>query len=86
MQELEECLAGLLDAVRPVERIEKVHITECQGRVLAEDVVSEIMVPPFPKSAMDGYAVRGTDTVGASAKTPVCLEVLGELLAGDYRQ
>lgn len=84
--EIEECLAGLLQAIQPIDRTEKVHITECQGRVLAEEIVSDKMVPPFPKSAMDGYAVRAEELAEASGTAPVCLQVAGELLAGDYRQ
>ena len=40
------------------------------------------MVPPFANTAMDGYAVRASDTAGASDATPVALRVVGELAAG----
>ena len=39
-------------------------------------------VPPFPNTAMDGYAVQATDTSGASEEHPVRLQVVGELAAG----
>lgn len=84
--EIEECLKYLLDAVNTIEEVEKVHITRCHGRILGEDAVARMMVPPFPKSAMDGYAVRALDVQGASKNSPVTLKVAGELLAGDYIQ
>ncbi len=44
---------------------EKVEFTEALGRVLAEDVHSDMDMPPFDKSAMDGYACRRADLGGA---------------------
>ena len=52
-------------------------------RILGEDIVAQIMIPPYPKSAMDGYAVRAEDTLGADREHPVTLQVVGELFAGD---
>lgn len=86
MVEIEECRMRLLDEIVRKETTMMVHITECEGMVLGKDVVAEMMVPPFPKSAMDGYAVRAEDILGASREHPVVLKVAGELLAGDYRE
>jgi len=61
---------------------EPVGLLDCVGRVLAEDIRAEVDVPGFARSAMDGYAVRGEDTFGATAYDPVSLEVLGEILPG----
>jgi len=61
---------------------EEVPLRACAGRVLAQDVRAEFDVPGFPRASMDGYAVRGEDTFGASAYEPVELEVLGETLPG----
>jgi len=61
---------------------EEVDLLACAGRVLAEDVVAETDVPGFERSAMDGYAVRGEDTFGASDYDPVTLELLGQALPG----
>ncbi len=66
--------------------IQEVSIEDAVGCVLAETVYSEMSVPPFPKSAMDGYAVRTVDLQGASKDSPVILQVQGELLAGDYEE
>lgn len=61
---------------------EPVPLLECAGRVLAADVRSDVDVPGFSRAAMDGYAVRGQDSFGASAYTPLTLEVVGESLPG----
>jgi molybdenum cofactor synthesis domain-containing protein len=49
---------------------------------LAEDVVSEVDVPPFDRSAVDGYAVRAVDTFGASELKPANLRILGSVDIG----
>jgi len=59
---------------------EEVLLTQALGRVLAEDVPSDVDMPPFDRSAMDGYALRAGDTSGA----PVVLEVIGQVRAGQY--
>jgi molybdopterin molybdotransferase len=52
------------------------------GRVLAEDVPAPHPMPEFPRSAMDGYAVRARDTFGASESQPGYLSLAGEVLMG----
>jgi molybdopterin molybdotransferase len=49
-------------------------------RVLAQEVSAEYAVPGFDRSAMDGYAVRGTETFGADHYSPLEFEVIGESL------
>ncbi len=61
---------------------EPVPLDACAGRVLAQDVVAAVDVPHFARSAMDGYAVRGEDTFGASAYDPIALELVGLSLPG----
>jgi molybdenum cofactor synthesis domain-containing protein len=61
---------------------EIVHLTEALGRVLAEDVTSEIDVPHFDRSAVDGYAVRSSDTFGASPTNPIVFDVVGNVEVG----
>lgn len=58
----------------------QVSILEAAGSVLARDVISEVDVPHFSRSAMDGYAVRGEETFGASDYNPLHLRVVGESL------
>ncbi len=81
--EIEECVDLFLEKVTPVSETERVHITEACGRVAARAVCVEQPVPAFPKSAMDGYAVRAADIAHASKDNPVVLNVLGENCAGD---
>jgi len=72
-----------LDAnVRPIERTERVRLDEAAGRVAAADVSSPIDVPPFARSAMDGYAVVAADTEGASRDAPVRLRQLDRIFTG----
>lgn len=61
---------------------ERVSLEEAAGRVLAADVTSQIDVPSFDRSAMDGYAVRGAETDGAGDYNPLSFEVIGEALPG----
>ena len=62
---------------------EEVALLECTGRVLAEDVSAEVNVPSFQRSAMDGYALRGEETFGASEYAPIAFELIGTALPGD---
>ncbi len=73
MLTLDEALARLLGAVRPLPRheAETVSTFDALGRVLAEDLVSTLDVPPADNSAMDGYAVRTADVPAAGTVLPV---------------
>lgn len=68
---VDEALSRILDAAAPVEQTEELSIDNSLGRVLAEDVISEINVPGYDNSAMDGYAVRGADCTEAGASLTV---------------
>ncbi len=83
---LEEAKRMVMEHIRPVERVEEVELTDSLHRVLAEDVVAPINVPPFPRAAEDGYAVRAEDTFGAGAYSPKILRVIGEINTGEYRE
>ncbi|MFF1833749.1 gephyrin-like molybdotransferase Glp [Streptomyces sp. NPDC058231] len=78
---VDEHLADILGAVRPLEPIE-LQLPEAQGCVLVEDVMVEIALPPFDNSSMDGYAVRVSDVEGASEEFPAVLTVVGDIAAG----
>jgi molybdopterin molybdotransferase len=73
-----EALERILARVKPLETI-PMELLDALGATLGEDVVADRDVPPFRNSAMDGYAVIGTDV----AKIPVVLQVIGEIAAGD---
>lgn len=62
--------------------VEAVPLREALGRVLAEDVVSHDDVPGFDNSAMDGFALRASDTAAATEAAPATLTVIGESRAG----
>ncbi|RMG33995.1 MAG: molybdopterin molybdenumtransferase MoeA [Planctomycetota bacterium] len=65
-------------------RLESEYVTlaDALGRVLAEDPTATMDVPPFDRSAMDGFAVRSTDLAGATGYDPVPLRVIGQSLPG----
>ena len=55
-------------------------LDDALSRVLAEDVASDLDLPPFDRAAMDGYALRAADVAAA----PAALEVMGEVRAGQW--
>ncbi|MFJ4861618.1 gephyrin-like molybdotransferase Glp [Streptomyces sp. NPDC088748] len=78
---VDEHLADVLSAVRPLEPIE-LQLLDAQGCVLVEDVTVPVALPPFDNSSMDGYAVRTADVQGASEEFPAVLTVVGDVAAG----
>ena len=79
---LEKAQELLLQAALPVGQ-EMCPLDESLGRILAEDLISGVNLPPFRRSAMDGYAVYGADVAGALPETPAQLRVRECLYAGD---
>jgi molybdopterin molybdotransferase len=75
---VEEYTAELLHLVRPDDRTVVVRLTDAFGRVVAAPTSSQVNIPTFTNSAMDGYAVRFNDVAGA----PVVLRVVGDVPAG----
>ena len=73
----------LWEETKTVERVVTVPLIEAAGRVLAEDIIADSDVPPFPRAAMDGYAVIAEDTFGASSQEPRILKMLEALHAGE---
>ena len=78
VEEAAELLLGYFHVLEP----ETVPVLESLGRVLAEDVCSDMDIPPHDNTAMDGYAVQAADTVGASGQAPKRLRIIGDLAAG----
>lgn len=60
----------------------EVALPDALGLVLAEDVASDMNIPPFDNSSMDGYAVKAVDVAGATDESPTLLKVAGYLPAG----
>ena len=61
---------------------ETVSLEDSINRVLSQKIVSQEDLPEFPRSSMDGYAVRARDTFGATEGLPASLELAGEILIG----
>jgi len=63
--------------------VEQVSLSEAHSRVLAEDVVAPMDVPPFSRSTVDGYAVRAADTFGADEDRSIPLKLCGRIKVGE---
>ncbi|MBZ2174739.1 molybdopterin molybdotransferase MoeA [Schnuerera sp. xch1] len=63
--------------------IEQVSLLECTNRILAEDIVSDIDVPEFNRSTVDGYAIQSKDSHGASESVPSLFNIVGEVEMGE---
>jgi molybdopterin molybdotransferase len=76
MLPVEEALQIVLRHCRPLAAVQTPLIPAALGRVLAEDIASDLDMPPFDKALMDGYAVRASDLSGEKASLPVAAEVM----------
>ena len=79
---LDEARQLIAEACRPIDRTERVRISDANGRAAAADVASTRDVPPFSRAGMDGYAVRAEDTFGASRYEPKTLRVIEKVYTG----
>lgn len=61
---------------------ETIALAECLGRVLAKDVYTDVDIPDFDRSTMDGFAVKATSTFGASEANPAYLNIRGQIRMG----
>ncbi len=82
MVSVEQARSRILSYVS-VLNAEETPILETISQVLAEDLNSEFNVPPMDNSAMDGFAVLASDTVGANPNKPVELPVARKIAAGE---
>lgn len=78
----DDARALLLQHVRSIQETELLPTFEGLGRVTAEEIRSAEALPSFPRSTMDGYAVRAADTFGAGDVLPAFLTVTGEVRMG----
>ncbi|PKB83756.1 MAG: hypothetical protein BZY88_01575 [SAR202 cluster bacterium Io17-Chloro-G9] len=81
MLSVEDAYERVMAYFSPLEP-EESPLMQAMGRVLAEDIYSPLNLPPLANSAMDGYAVLGKDIEGAGKNSPVQLEVIGLVAAG----
>ena len=79
---VEEHLSRIVATVRRLPPI-GLNLLDAQGCVLAQDVTSEVPLPGFTNSAMDGYAVHAADLADASEMAPVTLPVVHDIAAGN---
>ncbi len=85
MLSVEEALDKILSNTKVLEA-ETRPILESQGQVLFEDIFSDADVPQWDNSAMDGYAVRSEDVLGAGPQSPRFLRVIDTVIAGMVSQ
>jgi len=77
-----QALALLRKRLSVTVRPEGLATSGALGRVLSEAIYAPADLPSFPRSSMDGYAVRARDTFGASEGLPGYFTVVGEVLMG----
>ncbi|HEX4949745.1 MAG TPA: gephyrin-like molybdotransferase Glp [Blastocatellia bacterium] len=83
MLRIEDALDIILEHTPAAENTkEEVPLSDALGRVLRQDVVSDLDMPPFDRARMDGYAVRSVDISGARPDKPAVVEEIGEAVAG----
>lgn len=80
-KKLEEAVRAIEINTRLLERIENCDVDSAVGRVLARDVIANISIPPWNRSAVDGYAVRSADL---KERGKVTLTLLGNVYAGEF--
>ena len=78
---LEEARERVLSRIEPLPPIE-LPLTDAYGCVAAADIASAVDLPEFASSAMDGFAVRASDVVGATTDHPIELKVVGRSMIG----
>jgi molybdopterin molybdotransferase len=81
LKNVDQHLADILSQIEPIAPLD-LQLLDAHGCMLSEAVVSEVDLPPFDNSSMDGYAVRVADVAGASEASPVKLPVVGDIAAG----
>jgi molybdopterin molybdotransferase len=80
MVTIDEALEAILPAIAPLEAVRE-PLAAAAGRVAAEDAAAAVDLPPFDRSAMDGYAVRSADTAPG-----VALRLVGDVAAGEVSE
>lgn len=74
----------LVNDNQKITEVEEIPLFEAHKRVLAEDIIAFHDSPPFDKSAMDGFAVIGENTFGASQSAPKKFKIIDAIGAGDF--
>lgn len=79
---LEDAIA-IIQSHTPALATQTLPLPECLGRTLARDILAPLDNPPFHRSPLDGYALRGEDSTGATKENPITLQVVDTVYAGD---
>lgn len=79
---LDKAVELLRSNCEPMIETERISLWNALGSVLAENIISDMDQPPFPRSPLDGYAIKSEDITGASGNQPVKLKVIDEIMAG----
>lgn len=82
MVKVEEALNIIIKEAHELET-EKVDILDSLNKILGENIYSKDNLPPFDKSAMDGYAIKSADTQHINGEAKVILNIVGTIKAGD---
>ncbi|MBN1785515.1 MAG: molybdopterin molybdenumtransferase MoeA [Candidatus Methanofastidiosa archaeon] len=82
LMSFEDASMALQGLVNTVEGTEAVALEDALGRVASEDIISQIDIPPYNKSQMDGYALMASDSFSASEQSPVRLRMVEHVDAG----
>ncbi len=78
---VDEALKRILATIEPLPD-ETVGLAEGLGRIIAQDIIADSDLPPFPNSSMDGFALRAADIINASPQNPIMLRVVMDIPAG----
>ena len=79
---LDDALKKIQGYITPVS-LDEVETSKALNRILGTDIISELDIPPFDRSAMDGYAVKAEDTFGASPSNPKTIKKIGTIEIGE---
>lgn len=82
---VERAVALIRSHVSPV-GVERIPASQAVGRVVADDIISPINQPPWPRSPLDGYAFRASDSFSAAKDNPVSLRVIDTFFAGGWSE
>lgn len=82
VQQAEQIIFNSIQPLDPERNTEIVDLLESSGRILAQEITSQLDFPHWDNSAMDGYAVRHADIAECNAENPVILEIITEIPAG----
>jgi molybdopterin molybdotransferase len=85
LRSVDDALADILRHIHQLEA-EAVSLPQSLERVLAADIISDINLPPFANSAVDGFALKAADSQGATKENPAVLKVIMDIPAGSTPQ